>query len=63
VKKGEAAIWQTRFGEHPIRDEDDYASHFHYIHFNPVHHQLVQKVIDWKWSSFRRYVEKGIYSE
>ena len=46
-----------------MKDEDDYESHFHYIFFNPVHHQLVQEVRDWKWSSFHRYVGKGIYSE
>ncbi len=63
LEKGEAAIWQRRFWEHTIRDEIDYESHFHYIHYNPVHHTLVQKVSDWRWSSFHRYVEEGMYSE
>src|SRR5436190_149606 len=32
---GDYALWQRRFWEHTIRDEDDYARHVEYIHFNP----------------------------
>lgn len=59
--KQEATIWQRRFWEHTIRDERDFENHFHYIHFNPVKHGLVEKVSDWNWSSFHRYVKKGVY--
>ena len=38
--KGERGIWQRRFWEHTIRDEDDFARHFDYIHINPVKHRL-----------------------
>ena len=37
-KRGEAAVWQRRFWEHTIRDEDDFSNHFDYIHYNPVKH-------------------------
>ena len=57
----ETAIWQRRFWEHAIRDEDDLHSHFDYIHFNPVHHGFVQNVRDWPWSSFHRFVQEGLY--
>ncbi|MFI4859120.1 MAG: REP-associated tyrosine transposase, partial [Phycisphaerales bacterium JB063] len=36
--KGERGIWQRRFWEHLIRDEDDLEQHVNYIHYNPVKH-------------------------
>ena len=60
-KRGEAAIWQRRFWEHMIRDEADLNQHVDYIHYNPVKHGLVKRVIDWPWSSFHRYVRSGYY--
>ena len=32
-----------------------------YIHFNPVKHGHVKRVIDWPYSSFHRYVKEGVY--
>jgi putative transposase len=61
LKQGEAAIWQRRFWEHTIKDEEDLRRHIDYIHYNPVKHGLVQNVCDWPWSSFHRYVRKGSY--
>jgi putative transposase len=60
-KRGEAAIWQRRFWEHTIRDQDDYHRHLDYLHFNPVKHGLVENVADWEWSSFHRFVKLGYY--
>lgn len=61
TRKNEAAIWQRRYWEHTIRNEDDLHRHLDYIHYNPVKHELVQKVRDWEWSSFHRYVRLGLY--
>ena len=61
LRKQEKAVWQRRFWEHQIRDEDDYIQHVEYIHYNPVKHGLVNAPIDWEYSSFRRYVEAGLY--
>jgi putative transposase len=36
--KGERGIWQRRYWEHTLRDDDDFARHLDYIHFNPVKH-------------------------
>lgn len=60
-RHGEAAVWQRRFWEHTIRDEEDYSRHVDYIHFNPVKHGYVAKPADWKWSSFHRFVQVGSY--
>lgn len=59
--KRESGIWQRRFWEHLIRDDDDYAKHMDYIYYNPVKHGYVLSVKDWVFSSFHRDVEKGIY--
>ena len=32
-----------------------------YIHHNPVHHQFVEKPVNWNWSSFCEFEEKGLY--
>jgi putative transposase len=55
------AVWQRRFWEHTIRDADDLERCVNYIHWNPVKHGLVQRVRDYPWSSFHRFVEAGDY--
>lgn len=60
IHKKEATVWQRRFWEHTIRDEQDYKHHFDYIHYNPIKHGLVNNVSDWPWSSFHRYVRLGV---
>jgi putative transposase len=61
IAKGEKAVWQRRYWEHLIRDEEDYARHVEYIHYNPVRHGLAKSPRDWQWSSFHDYVGKGVY--
>jgi putative transposase len=60
VTKREKGIWQRRYWEHAIRDERDFERHVDYIHYNPVKHGLVSRVLDWPHSSFHRFVERGI---
>lgn len=61
VIKREKGIWQRRFWEHQIRDDLDLQRHVDYIHFNPVKHGHVGSVADWPYSSYQRYVQRGIY--
>jgi putative transposase len=61
--KRERGIWQRRYWEHTIRDEDDFGRHIDYVHINPVKHGLVTRVRDWPHSSFHRMVKLGIYPE
>jgi len=61
--KGEYKLWQRRFWEHLIRDEDDLHRHIDYIHFNPVKHGYVVRVRDWPHSSFHRYVKTELLDE
>jgi putative transposase len=60
---GELALWQRRFWEHTIRDEQDLEHHVDYIHYNPVKHGFVSRVRDWPHSSFHRYVNDGTLPE
>ena len=60
-KKGELGIWQRRFWEHQIRDRDDYWNHVHYIHYNPTKHGYVGQIDDWKFSTYHRFCQEGIY--
>ena len=60
--KGNRGIWQQRFWEHTIRDDDDYAAHADYIHYNPAKHALVRCPHEWRYSSFHRFVAEGTYS-
>jgi putative transposase len=61
AKRREKGIWQRRFWEHQIRDDNDLQRHVDYIHYNPVKHGYVQRVRDWEYSSFQRYVKQGHY--
>jgi putative transposase len=61
MQKGERGIWQRRYWEHVIRDEQDFRNHLDYIHYNPVKHGHVKTAIDWPYSSFHRYLARGQY--
>ena len=56
-------LWQNRFWEHLIRDEEDLENHCHYIHYNPVKHGLCLNPQDWKFSSIHRFIAEGIYPQ
>jgi putative transposase len=61
LARGERGIWQRRFWEHVIRDDEDYAAYLDYVHINPVKHGYATRVADWPYSSFHRFVAAGIY--
>lgn len=61
-KHRDSTVWQRRFWEHQIRNELDFARHADYIHFNPVKHGHVERVSDWPYSTFHRYVRNGLYA-
>jgi putative transposase len=61
-KHRESNVWQRRFWEHTIRDEEDFAKHLDYIHYNPVKHGLASCPHQWEYSSFNKWCDRGIYS-
>jgi putative transposase len=60
--KSAVRLWQPRFYDHVIRDEQDLARHLDYIHFNPVKHGLMTCPRDYPWSSFTEWCKRGRYS-
>lgn len=52
--KREKGIWQRRFWEHFIRNEEDYRWHVTYCWANPVKHGLAARPADWEFSSIHR---------
>ena len=61
VRKREAGVWQRRYWEQTIRDDQDDAAHMDYIHFNPVKHGHARHPADRPFSSFARCVARGLY--
>lgn len=61
--KRERGVWQRRFYEHTCQDEADLKRCVDYLHANPLKHGLVDRVVDWPWSSFHRYVRLGEYGD
>ena len=59
--KREKGIWQRRFWEHCIRDEEDWRRHMDYIHHNPVKHGYCLSPSEWPYSSFQQLVKRGLY--
>jgi putative transposase len=59
-RRGERGIWQRRFWEHSIRDDDDFTRHVNYVHYNPVKHGLCARPIDWPFSSLHTYIRRGL---
>jgi len=59
--KREHAVWQRRFWEHRISDDEDWRRHMDYIHDNPVKHGHAQSPCEWPHSSCNRCVESGLY--
>ncbi len=60
-RRRERAVWQRRFWEHTVEDEQDLSGCVDYVHWNPVKHGLVSRVRDWPWSTFHRFVDAGHY--
>jgi putative transposase len=54
-------IWQNRFWDHIIRNQEDLNRHIDYIHYNPVKHRLTNSPFDWQYSSIHEYAKEKVY--
>jgi putative transposase len=59
----ESDVWQRRFWEHTVQDENELEDLMNYIHYNPVRHGLALCPHLWPYSSFGRWVRAGLYLE
>lgn len=57
---GERCLWARRFWESTIHDPESLARRIDYLHFNPVKHGYVARVLDWPYSSFHTFVARGV---
>jgi putative transposase len=60
-KYGSGKVWQNRFWDHIIRNQDDMNKHLDYLHYNPVKHGLTRDPFTYNYSSLGIYYEKGLY--
>jgi putative transposase len=60
-QQGARSLWQPRFWDHIIRNQEDLNQHLDYIHYNPVKHGYVEQPSDYEFSSFSAYLGRGAY--
>jgi putative transposase len=61
VRHRERGVWQKRFWEHLVRDENDLKNCVDYIHWNPVKHGVAKSPGAYPYSSFSWWVASGDY--
>jgi putative transposase len=61
-RRGHRGVWQRRFYEHQITDEEELEALCDYIHYNPVKHGHAAAPRDWPHSTFHRFVKAGQYA-
>ncbi|MDX2199588.1 MAG: transposase [Phycisphaerae bacterium] len=61
-RRSERGVWQRRFWEHVVRNDDEFGAFCDYIHLNPLKHGLAACPHFWPHSSFHTLVRKGIYA-
>jgi putative transposase len=59
--KRERGVWQRRYWEHTLRDQDDFIHRASRLH--SLQSGYAPRVRDWPYSSFRRWVRLGAYPE
>jgi putative transposase len=61
-RRQEKGVWQRRYYDHIIRNEQDLNRHIDYIHYNPMkHYNIAPK--NWKYSTFNKFVQMGMYEK
>jgi len=61
-QRREKGIWQRKYYDHIIRDENDFNRHLDYIHYNSMKHYNIPPA-DWEFSSFNKFVKQGYYEK
>jgi putative transposase len=54
-------VWQDRFWDHIIRDQEDMNRHLDYIHYNPVKHGFVNDPFLYGHSTLIKFHKDGYY--
>lgn len=62
LKRKEKGVWQRRYYDHIIRDNNDLFRHVDYIHYNSMNHYNIAPK-NWIYSSFKNFVKNNWYEE
>jgi putative transposase len=54
-------VWQRRFWDHVIRNQEDMNRHLDYIHYNPVKHGITNDPFEHQHSSPAEFANRGFY--
>ena len=54
-------VWKVGYRMQQIDDERKFAACIDRIHYDPVHHGLVERPEEWLYSSYERWIERGVY--
>ena len=60
LRSHNAAIWEHRYRERRIGNDDEYRDLVNYVHANPVAHGMCDSIADWPWSSVHRFAAEGL---
>lgn len=52
--RSERGIWQRRFWERHLQTAEDYTAHMRYCRDDPALHGLVDRAVEWPYSSFHQ---------
>jgi len=53
-------LYQAEFNRRWVHDDEYFRKMVHYIHTNPVHHNFVKDLSDWKFSSYESFFSVSI---
>ena len=56
---GNDKLWQDRFDDLLLTSEKQFKIKLEYIHNNPVKSELVEKLGDWPYSSYKEWIKQG----
>jgi len=56
-------VWQNRFWDHMVRNQEDMNKHLDYIHYNPVKHNYVNNPHEYQYSSLTSFYDDGYYEK
>ncbi len=58
--KRKGPLWSGKFKALLVKDDNQFLHLSRYIHLNPVTAYLVENAQDWKYSSYRNYIQKQV---
>jgi putative transposase len=58
---GDMLLWEKQYQAHRVTDVDGLAYRLDAIHYDPVHHRLVDKPELWPYSSYNGWLAQGLY--